>query len=93
MTDLIGFVDPSGETSRNWTAHSKQHGGWARQATRRGETFVGCSTCGQRPHPRPFAQAAQERRESASDFIRAFLVALLCIGAMASLTFVVAASR
>lgn len=33
-------------------SHAQTHGGLAAQATRRGEKYVACSTCGQRSHPR-----------------------------------------
>lgn len=35
-----------------------RHGGYAAQATKRGEQLVGCTACGQRVHPRPFHQAS-----------------------------------
>ena len=34
------------------THATQQHGGWARQARRRGEEYRQCNTCGQRAHPR-----------------------------------------
>jgi hypothetical protein len=66
------------------TAHISEH---------RVGTIKHCRSCG-RSHMFPRWQAApQERRETVGDFIRAFLVALLLVAAMASLTFVVAASQ
>lgn len=32
--------------------HPNIHGGWAKAAYSRGETYLACSLCGQRKHPR-----------------------------------------
>lgn len=48
-------------TFRKVRLMKKQHGGWATQAKRRQEEFVGCIECGMKEHPR--FQATELYRE------------------------------
>lgn len=70
--------------------HSKQHGGWASQAQRRGEDYIGCCACGIR-HNRPQYQAWPEPKpETWVDFAKAFAVWALLIVAFVGLIYAAA---
>ena len=63
------------------THATQQHGGWARQAQRRGEEYAQCNTCGQRRHPRltrlAMAQAIDAPPERRT--LRGYIVATAAI--------------
>lgn len=70
------------------TAHStRQHAGYATQASRRGETYIACSTCGNRAHPRQQATPP----ETVGDAVRAFLTFALLIVSFYALALVAGA--
>lgn len=71
--------------------HTRQHGGWALQAKRRGESYELCGTCGQRKHPRPYRQAEAERDEGWFEVVTAFVVLVMLVAAFWSLSIIAAA--
>lgn len=62
-----------------------RHGGYAAQAQRRGEQYVGCNTCGQPRHPR--RQAEPHTEES---FLAQLGVAFLLMASLYALLIVAA---
>jgi len=60
----------------------KRHGGWAAQAKRRKEEYLGCTECGMSRHPRQQAIPAEEVEEVRPLKIMGLAVWLICFYAV-----------